>query len=103
MVTPFALQRAYGFNPYRNAHLYLFDKPEVGAHLAPPMGELSAQPTERALSAPYGGTSPIGRGKSGFAASPSTSNLQVCLVPFYFIHQNSLMNPAFRQRFPFFV
>ena len=55
MVTPFALQRAYRFNPYRKAHLYLFDKPEVGAHLAPPMGELSAQPTERALSAPYGG------------------------------------------------
>ena len=93
MVTPFALQRAYGFNPYRNAHLYLFDKPEVGAHLAPPMGELSAQPTERALSAPYGGTSPIGRGKSGFAASPSTSNLQVCLVPYYFIYKNGHMNP----------
>ena len=29
MVTPFALQRAYGFNPYRKAHLYLLDKPEL--------------------------------------------------------------------------
>ena len=51
------------------------DKLEVDAHLAPPLGELSAQPTERALSAPYGGTSPKGRGKRGFAASTSTSDL----------------------------
>ncbi len=32
--------------------------------------------TERALSAPYGGTSPIGRGEGGFAASAPNSNLQ---------------------------
>ena len=50
-------------------------KLEVIAHLALPLGELSAQPTERALSAPYGGTSPKGRGKRGFAASTSTSSL----------------------------
>ena len=55
---------------------YLFDKLEVIAHLAPPMGELSAQPTERALSAPYGGTSPMGRGKRGFAANPSNPDLE---------------------------
>ena len=38
--------------------------------LALPMGELSAKLTERALSAPCGGTSPIGRGKAPAAQPP---------------------------------
>ena len=58
------------------------DKLEVDAHLAPPLGELSAQPTERALSAPYGGTSPMGRGKAGCTANPANSYLLFyCVSP----------------------
>ena len=34
----------------------------IRSPMAPPMGELSAKLTERALSAPSGGTSPKGRG-----------------------------------------